>query len=345
MTPSRAATVFRELLQTSDGELSLFARRAGLHGELGAEDLLRARELLQAVAAALESGREQDWTAIRAAWEGLRSKRSPVGVASPPVTTGEASRPAMLGRQVAAKPSLSDSAPGASADQQDRRKFVPVARPRHVAAPQGADPAAQPPPAASPPPGAAFTSPRAPSPATEPAADDGSTPFWAGGALPAQPVLMSTGHQTPTGDAAFTAARPAAAPPAPAAPVAAAPQVPAAPPAAAAPAQPPAAPAAPPPTPPPAGAQSAPSPTPQAEGAGGEAKVHDSVAAYASLCATCAEFPDQVADTLAGYGLSGPEQRAELDELWQDRFDDDPELLVRWEQLLSHFRSTLQRRR
>jgi hypothetical protein len=72
--------------------------------------------------------------------------------------------------------------------------------------------------------------------------------------------------------------------------------------------------------------------------------VHDNVSAYAALCASCAEFPDRVLATLAGYGVRDEAARADLDEHWQDRFDDDPALLEKWEQLFAHFRASLRRR-
>jgi len=69
------------------------------------------------------------------------------------------------------------------------------------------------------------------------------------------------------------------------------------------------------------------------------------VAKYAAFCAACAVYPGRVSDTEAQYGVVGPGARCELDDTWQDRFDDDPELFAYWEKLLGQFRANLERQR
>jgi hypothetical protein len=63
-----------------------------------------------------------------------------------------------------------------------------------------------------------------------------------------------------------------------------------------------------------------------------------SVAKYAMFCAACAAHPDRVFQTMVEYGVTSPEARERLDESWQDRFDDDPELQKTWEELFAQFR-------
>jgi hypothetical protein len=65
------------------------------------------------------------------------------------------------------------------------------------------------------------------------------------------------------------------------------------------------------------------------------------VAKYAAFCAACAAHPDRVFMTQVEYGVTSPEAREALDEDWQDRFDDDPELHAKWEKLFQHFREQL----
>jgi hypothetical protein len=48
---------------------------------------------------------------------------------------------------------------------------------------------------------------------------------------------------------------------------------------------------------------------------------------------------------MAGYGVHSAEERASLDQQWQDRFDDEPEILDKWEELFAHFRGSLRQRR
>jgi hypothetical protein len=66
-----------------------------------------------------------------------------------------------------------------------------------------------------------------------------------------------------------------------------------------------------------------------------------SVAKYAAFCAACAEFPDRLPQTMAGYGVPDDAARAALDRQWQDRFDDDADLLTKWEELFQSFRTSL----
>src|SRR5690606_33070190 len=64
-----------------------------------------------------------------------------------------------------------------------------------------------------------------------------------------------------------------------------------------------------------------PAPPPEPERPAGDIK--ESVARYASFCAACAAAPDRVFATMVAYGISSPQARDELDELWNDRFDSD----------------------
>lgn len=361
MTPNRAATVFRELLQTSDPELGQFARRAGLHGQPEPQDLMRARELLEAVAAALESNRRTDWSRLQDAWRGLRAKHAPVAPAAAADALGgyvsEPARPGWVRSEEIPKPSLGSPAPGtAGAGPPGRAKFVPVARPRHVSSASGGGPDQQAgaapeiaplpagaaptsgheaPPSAAPPGVVVPTSAADPLGRPQPAVPAMLAPVAAGSALPTAP-------QAPEG---FTAQAPSAAsvPHAPVPAGAASPPVEHA-----------AAPASPPP-PPHRAVSAAPSgraphggeldvaaPSAADDDAG---SIHHSVAKYAAFCAACAEAPERTAETMASYGVGDADQRAALDDSWQDRFDDEPELLSRWEQLFAHFRSSLRRGR
>ena len=63
-----------------------------------------------------------------------------------------------------------------------------------------------------------------------------------------------------------------------------------------------------------------------------------SVAKYAMFCAACAARPESVFQTMVEFGVNSPQARETLDESWQDRFDDDPELQAQWEKLFAQFR-------
>ncbi|MBW2529420.1 MAG: hypothetical protein JRI23_34910, partial [Deltaproteobacteria bacterium] len=184
MTPNRAATVFRELLQTPDTELGQFSRRAGLHAQPDAQDLMLARELLQAVAAAIESNRRPDWDRVQSAWQGMRAKHAPApATAAADVADGYVAEPAKPGwvrQEVVQKPSLGALAPGVEgAPEAGKGKFVPVARPRFVPNP-GAGPT---PPAAE--------APAAPAPMTAAGpAHPAETPEWQP-EFPAAPALLA----------------------------------------------------------------------------------------------------------------------------------------------------------
>jgi hypothetical protein len=72
--------------------------------------------------------------------------------------------------------------------------------------------------------------------------------------------------------------------------------------------------------------------------------IKESVARYASFCAACAAAPDRVFATMVEYGISSPQARDELDELWNERFDGDAGLQKQWEQLFHQFRDKLRQR-
>ena len=67
------------------------------------------------------------------------------------------------------------------------------------------------------------------------------------------------------------------------------------------------------------------------------------MATYAAFCAACANDPRRVTHTMVEYGIGSPEEREELDETWQDRFDEDPALHGQWEKLFHQFREQLKR--
>ena len=69
--------------------------------------------------------------------------------------------------------------------------------------------------------------------------------------------------------------------------------------------------------------------------------IRTSVAKYAAFCAACAAQPDRVFMTQVEYGITSPEARVELDETWQDRFDEDGEAHALWERLFRQFRREL----
>lgn len=151
MTPEKAGTVFRELLQTSDGELGWFSRRAGLASEHDHEDLRKARELLQCLAGALASGPGTGWDRVQAAWSGMRQRHGAVET-----HTSSVAKPQWV-RDLPPKPSLGAPAPGTEpyqAQQAERARFVPAAQPAHHAPPAVVSaPAPMMPPAARPPAG------------------------------------------------------------------------------------------------------------------------------------------------------------------------------------------------
>jgi len=172
VNPDRIAALVRELVQTPDHELGHFARRAGLHSQPRHEDLMKARELLQSVVAALESGSEAAWDRVGSGWTGMRGKHHAV---ASPAAAGAPKPPAWIVEAVP-KPSLGDPAPGTEARgelDQDRARFVPAARPQFVPQGPAAEAAA---PAPEPPvPPAPFAAPMAPAvapaaPAPEPPA-------------------------------------------------------------------------------------------------------------------------------------------------------------------------------
>jgi len=335
MTPNRAATVFRELLQTPDQELGQFASRAGLHGQPDAQDLVRARELLEAVAAALESNRSPDWNRIEEAWKGMRTKHAPApttaAAAAADGYVAEPAAPVWVRDEVLSKPSLGSPAPGSvGAGESPKSKFIPVAHPRHVPnsgaeAPPNAAHAQTPLAASAPPTQQAMPTPPPPQVQAHAQAE---------AQLPAMPAMLApvgTGSGQPIVPQAPEGFTAAAQPPA--VPPAAAPERPAPPPS---------------PRPEPPAAQASPpaaAPAPGAAAGTDAGAIDQSVAKYAAFCAACAEFPDRLADTMAGYGIGDVAQRAALDQLWQDRFDDEPEVMSKWEELFAHFRGSFRQRR
>jgi hypothetical protein len=368
MTPNRAATLFRELLQTVDAELGQFARRAGLHGQPDAQDLLRAREILEAVAAAIESNRGPDWRRVQDAWKGMREKHAPASTSAAAEVAGgyvaEPSRPAWIRDEVIAKPSLGSPAPdSADAGQQRRGKFIPVARPRFVpnpgggatpdepaaAAPSPLQPGPEPAPAIPPSPQPQYPRPSAavaPAPGAGGPSAPGTTDEWG------RPILQAPAMLAPAGSGSAQPVVPQIPEGFTSAPQGSSGAVPGQPPSAAAPPDlvvPAAAAMAREPPPPPLHREVALPPEPTAAPAAAvdqadRGSIYQSVAKYAAFCAACAEAPDRLADTMAGYGVRDAGERAALDQLWQDRFDDEPDALDKWEELFAHFRGSLRQR-
>ncbi len=318
MRPEQAASVFRELLQTPNEALGHFAQRAGLRSNFNHQDLAQAQELLQAIAQALASAPGPNWEPVRAAWTGMRSK---VGAIKRPAV---AQKPAWVRDELPARPSLGDPAPGTEgrADQERQRaRFVPVAQPQYVQ-----------PPAAAPAP--------APAPAPSPQAPPVQQAWDGQQQAPQQPYGESyaqgqqqqqapgypqqaqgypqqaqgypqQGQQQPSQPQAPGAQQYGGYPQAPR--------------------------QAPPPAP-----ERRPPPPPQRQAAQPDLSGW-SVSRYASFCAACAAFPTRVAQTQAEYGLPDDASRARLDDMWQDRFDDDPTLQTQWEQTFRQFSEQLKK--
>ena len=256
-------------------------------------------------------------------------------------------------RDLPTKPTLGDLAPGTAgqAVQVERReRFVPVAKPQPVAQPSvPAFPAPAPVPAPQPvSPNEHVRSATYPPP---PVALDAGVPVRqavAPGWEPPEPEVP--GVCTPAGEAYAPSQAPVAAPlpaaaphpsphqPAPQTAPQPAPQSPPQP----SPQPPPVAsqPAAQPPPPPRRGPAPA---APQALSPEQGQSLDMSVSTYASFCAACAAMPDRVAETQLEYGITSPQQRASLDDLWQDRFDEDPALQQHWEKMFAQFRDQIRR--
>lgn len=74
-------------------------------------------------------------------------------------------------------------------------------------------------------------------------------------------------------------------------------------------------------------------------------RVREDIAVYAAFCAACAEYPNHVYQTQLQYGVGSPEARTQLDQDWQDRFDDDGQLFQTWEQYVAYYRQQLREQR
>ncbi|RLB64065.1 MAG: hypothetical protein DRI90_05515 [Deltaproteobacteria bacterium] len=64
-----------------------------------------------------------------------------------------------------------------------------------------------------------------------------------------------------------------------------------------------------------------------------ELPVSEGLKRYAEFCAECVAHPDRAAAIRFEYGVIGDDAREILDLEWNERFADDPRLLVRWEHL------------
>jgi hypothetical protein len=333
VTPERAAAIFRALLETPPQELVHFARRNGLEALPTPQDLAQAREMLQAIAVALNSNPGPNWERIATAWSAMRARHGELHIEA-----AGPKQPSWIQPAAPARPSLGDPAPGTTAHQQreeHRQRFVPPA-------PTGGAYAA---PSPSPVPATPYHSPHPGYPAQAAPPHPHAAPSHPAASPPAPPVRPwgppAYQQPSPSQPSLPVAQQPAYAAQAYAAQAYAAPQPahhdqhgsPAqhayAPPHHAAPAQPPQHPQP---------AQQAQPPSPPM---GGQPGIETSVATYAAFCAACAAAPDRVAITMTQYGLGGSDARADLDDLWQDRFDDDPALHQQWERLFHQFRAQL----
>jgi len=124
MTPDRAATIFRELLQTPESELGHLPRRMGLQGHPNPPDLQQAKDLLDALVVALQSGPGPNWERVNTAWSAMVSKhgRLDKNAMGP-------EQPAWI-RNLPPKPTLGDPAPGSpgyAAAQEQQQRYVPPA--------------------------------------------------------------------------------------------------------------------------------------------------------------------------------------------------------------------------
>ena len=298
MNPDRAASIFRELLQTPEADLQNFARRVGLQGEPTTSDLTQAKEVLQTLLVALQSGPGPNWARVNTMWATFRAKHGAL-----PQTAMDPSKPQWV-RDVPDKPTLGDPAPGTSShaqQEQRRQRFVPTGKPAFH---QGGAIATPPP--------------QAPAPAGYQVGSHQPPPPPGREAWPAPPGMYGGAQAAPQ----------------PAAPPAAHPQHAAHPQGAGQPRvfnQPPQQ-----PPPPPKREPQTPA---QAKG-----DISESVAKYAAFCAACAAAPDRVFATMVEYGISSPEMRDELDETWNERFDEDGALHKQWEQLFHSFRNQLKNR-
>lgn len=296
MTPDRAASIFRDLLMTPASDLDGFSRRAGLSGHPDPSDVKQAKEILEVLVVAMQSGAGPNWERVNTMWSTLHARH---GALAPSAL--EPQRPGWV-RPAPAKPSLGDAPPGtpAYAAQQERlQRFVP-GRPH----PGQIDPRMAP--HYDPAPGQAPQQAFDPYSA-QPAASADPPPPPGRDAWPAPPGLYGAANmpyapQPPSEDVP-------------------APQVYR-------------------PPPPPQRRQAPAAPEPQRPAG----DIQESVARYASFCAACAAAPDRVFATMVEYGISSPQARDDLDELWNERFDGDAGLHKQWEQLFHQFRNQLKAR-
>lgn len=124
MTPDRAATIFRELLQTPESELGHLPRRMGLPGHPTPPDLQQAKDLLDALVVALQSGPGPNWDRVNTAWSAMVTKHGKLDKSAMGYN-----QPAWI-RDLPPKPTLGDLAPGSpgyAAGQEQRQRYVPPA--------------------------------------------------------------------------------------------------------------------------------------------------------------------------------------------------------------------------
>jgi hypothetical protein len=309
MTPERATTIFRAILETPNHELDQVPRRMGLQAQITRDDLDHMRELLRAMIVAIQSSSGPNWDPVTTAWAAIvtrhgKIQESAMGPAAPQWV-----------RNLPPKPGLGDPAPFSPGQQQPvAQAYVPPpidpwsnrpAPPAQVASQAYGQPYAQPPLAPSPHAGqrrVAKTDPGTPQ------LQQASAPAHmhvAGPAYGAAATAQHYGHQP---------AQQAYAPP---------PQQPG------------------------GGYQPARNVAAQAarpEPLGGSGAMDESVSRYAAFCAACAMAPDKVFVTMVEYGISSPEARQKLDELWQERFDENAGLFTQWEQLVTQYREQLKAR-
>lgn len=302
MTPERAAELMRELLVTPKSELNDFGRRNGLPGSVNPPDLEMAKELLQALWVGLQSSSGPNWERINTAWSAMRAKHGEMR------TNDLGPRPpGWIRSNDPARPTLGDLAPAATGQPQ-----LGFAQGGH----QTGYPPHQPPPGtgANTGSGGAYA---APPPGYGPAHPGYQPPSGGYGTQGAPiPATQATYPQAPQGHMPTAAHPPPSAQPAPPS------------------AQPPRERFVPEPK------KKGPPPPPARRRATGtpERSIANDVELYAAFCAACSAAPAKVFATMVDYGIGSPEMRAELDEMWQEKFDEDGELHQRWEHLYRHFR-------
>jgi hypothetical protein len=317
MTPERATAIFRALLETPVHEIDQVPRRTGLTGNPTKDDLEHMREILRAMVMAIQSGPGPNWDPVTTAWAAIVTRHGHIQESA----MGPA--PPQWVRSLPPKPGLGDPAPGAAGYGTPQAYAAPAPAAAWGTPPPPPPPVPPQPQYAAPQPqyAQAYAQPYAQPHAQAPQAGqrrvaktDPGTPALQAAAAPAHMHAAATTGAAATAQYYAHTQQPAQAPPPPQ------PQQPTG-------YQP--------------GRRVVSQPPPKPEPLGGPGKMEESVTKYAAFCAACAAAPDKVFVTMVEYGIASPEARQKMDELWQERFDDDAALQQQWEQLFTQFRDQL----